>query len=162
MKGNGQMNYSKTIEMKESSFEGAVDFENKKVKDYINSKLEKEGLNMDKEIVNKQAQKVLDIAEQLNCDDNYFFTTTFERYCVQNEILENLKSAVESDGMFVKKEYVKGRENVYTHPAITDYNRTTDSANKTVGTLMRIIKIFGDKQNRDTKDPLLELISGYK
>lgn len=155
------MNYSKTIEMKESSFEGAVDFENKKVKDYINSKLEKEGLNMAKEIVNKQAQKVLNIAEQLNCDDNYFFTTTFERYCVQNEILENLKSAVESDGMLVKKEYVKGRENVYTHPAITDYNRTTDSANKTVAILLRVIKTFGNKKETEP-DPLLELISGYK
>ena len=57
---------------------------------------------------------------------------------------------------------IKGKENVCTHPTITDYNRMTDNANKTIDALMRIIKIFGDKQNKDTKDPLLELISGYK
>ena len=111
---------------------------------------------------NYKTQGAVNIAEQFNCGNNYLFTTTFKRYCVQNEILENLKSAIESDGMLVKKEYIKGRENVYTHPAITDYNRTTDSANKTVGTLMRIVKVFGEKQNEAEKDPLLELISGYK
>lgn len=155
------MNYSKTIEMKESSFEGAVDFENKKVKDYINSKLEKEGLNMDKEIVNKQAQKILDIAEQFNCEDNYFFTSTLKRYCVQNGILEKLQAIIAEGGALVKKEYVKGRENLYTHPAIMDYNRTADSANKTVAILLRVIKTFGNKKETEP-DPLLELISGYK
>ena len=59
------------------------------------------------------------------------------------------------------KEYVKGRKNVYSHPAISDYNRTTDSANKTVVTLMKIITTLRDRQDSGEPDPLLELLSGH-
>ena len=58
------------------------------------------------------------------------------------------------------KEYVKGRKNVYSHPAISDYNRTTDNANKTVVTLMKIITTLRDRQDGGEPDPLLELLSG--
>ena len=65
------------------------------------------------------------------------------------------------DGMLVKKEYVKGRKNLYSNPAVNAYNRTADSANKTVQTLMRIIKDFnGSAAKEKVKDPLLELING--
>ena len=138
-----------------------MDFENKKIKDYVHFKSGKDGVNMDKETLNRQAQKKLDIAEQFNCEDNYFFTTTFERYCVQSEILESLEGIIKESGPLIKKEYVKGRENLYTHPAITDYNKTSDSANKNVAILLRVIKTFGNKKETEP-DPLLELISGCK
>ena len=58
-------------------------------------------------------------------------------------------------------EYVKNRKNVYTHPAIQDFNRTTDSANKTVQTLMKIIKSFtGEDLENVDEDPLLKIING--
>ena len=59
------------------------------------------------------------------------------------------------------KEYVKGRENVYTHPAVSEYNRTTDSANRTVQTLMKIIKDLGKEQDdEEEEDPLMKLLNG--
>ena len=66
------------------------------------------------------------------------------------------------DGILVTKEYVKGRENVYSHPAITDYNRTTDSANKTVATLMKIITTLRDQNDDNEPDPLLEILAGNR
>ena len=45
-------------------------------------------------------------------------------------------------GPVIEKEYVKGRPNVCTNPAIQDYNRTATAANSTVHTLIDIIKAF--------------------
>ena len=117
---------------------------------------------MDKINLDKQVQEILNIAEQHDLDQNFFFLTTFERYRVQIEILKNLKQIFEEDGVLVKKEYVKGRQNIYSHPAITSYNHTADSANKTVSTLMRIIKTFKDPQNESEIDPLLEILSNVR
>lgn len=110
--------------------------------------------------LNEQAEEILKVAEAYNVDKNFFFVTTFRRYMVQIKILNELELSIKEDGVLVTKEYVKGRKNVYSHPAIQDYNRTTDSANKTVATLMRIIKNFiGDDGDNET-DPLLKLING--
>jgi hypothetical protein len=92
--------------------------------------------------------------------NNYLFVTTFERYQVQLNILEELEQTIKEQGVLTSKEYVRGSKNLYTHPAVSDYNRTTDSANKTVSTLMRIIKSFGVEDNSEEQDPLLEIING--
>ena len=55
---------------------------------------------------------------------------------------------------------MKGETNLYSHPAVTQFNRTTDSANKTVVTLMKIITTLRDRQNGGEPDPLLDLLSG--
>ena len=115
---------------------------------------------MNKVSLNKQAQEILRIAEQHGVEQNFFFLTTFKRYQVQLQILNDLEKTIKQDGILVTKEYVKGRKNVYFHPAISDYNRTTDSANKTVVTLMKIITTLRDRQDEDEPDPLLEILSG--
>lgn len=113
------------------------------------------------EAMYKRAEEILQIAEGYNVDKNFFFKTAFERYLVQLRILDELKKTIESDGVLVTKEYVKNRKNVYTHPAISGFNRTTDSANKTLGTLMKIIKNFnGDESADEAQDPLMRLING--
>lgn len=110
--------------------------------------------------LNEQAQEILKIAEGYNVDKNFFFITTFKRYLVQINILNELESSIKADGVLVTKEYVKNRKNVYTHPAIQDFNRTTDSANKTVSTLMKIIKSFTVEDLDNIEDPLLKIING--
>lgn len=116
---------------------------------------------MEKKEIKARAEQIMTLAETSGVKDNYFFVTTFERYQTQLLILEELKQAIEDEGMLVSKEYVKGRKNLYTNPAVSDYNRTTDSANKTVSTLMRIIKSFCDGGNGEDADSLMELINGY-
>ena len=107
----------------------------------------------------KQAQEVLRIAQERGVEQNFFFITTFERYQVQLNILEDLKNKIEEDGALVTKEYVKGRENVYAHPAISEYNKTCTSANQTVATLIKIVKSLskGDGKTKE-KDVLLEAL----
>lgn len=108
----------------------------------------------------QQEKEIIRLAEISGAQGNYFFITTFERYKMQIKILDELKARIEEDGTLVTKEYVKGRGNVYTHPAISEYNRTTDSANKTVSTLIKIIKGFMSEDAEGDIDPLLSIING--
>jgi hypothetical protein len=110
--------------------------------------------------LDEQAEEIIKLAEKSGLQSNYFFVTTFERYKMQIKILSELKDRIEEDGALVTKEYVKGRGNLYTHPAISEYNRTTDSANKTVGTLIKIINGFKEDQKEADIDPLVAIING--
>lgn len=111
--------------------------------------------------LNKQAKEIIKIAEKNGVEANYFFVTTFNRYLMQLDILKGLEDSIKNDGLLVNKEYVKGRKNLYSSPAVKEYNRTTDSANKTVATLMKIIKNFNVADGEDEEiDPLLEAING--
>jgi hypothetical protein len=95
-----------------------------------------------------QAEELLKMAASAGLEQNYFFTTTFDRYQTQIDILAKLKAVIEGEGILIAKEYVKGRENLYTHPAIKEYNSTTNAANRTVSTLIDIIaKLRPDKGN---------------
>ena len=107
--------------------------------------------------LNQQAQEILKIAEKHGVEQNFFFLTTFKRYQVQINILNDLEKTIKSENTLVTKEYVKGRENIYTHPAITEYNKTSTAANQTVQTLVRIITTLRD-DNLDDGNELLEFL----
>ena len=108
----------------------------------------------------EQAEVIIKQAEERGVENNYLFVTTFDRYQTQIKILEELKTAIAEEGMTVKKEYVKGRKNVYTNPAVSEYNKTTDSANRTVTALIKIINGFGNNQDKEAKDPLMDILNG--
>ena len=109
--------------------------------------------------LNQQAQEILKIAEKHGVEQKFFFITTFKRYQVQINILNDLERAIKEQGTLVTKEYVKGRENIYTHPAITEYNKTSNGANQTVQTLMKIITTLRD-EGSDSADELIAFIRG--
>lgn len=115
----------------------------------------------EKALLEKQAQEILHIAEQHGVEQNFFFITTFKRYQVQINILNDLELAIKSDGTMVTKEYVKGRGNIYTHPAITEYNKTANGANQTVTTLMKIIATMRD-DDEDNENELLNFLKSRK
>ena len=110
--------------------------------------------------LDQQAEEIIRIAEEAGVQTNYFFLTTFRRYQTQISVLNKLEEIIAESDTLVTKEYVKGRENLYTNPAITEYNRTTDSANKTVSTLIRIINGFRQEDEERDEDPLLKIING--
>ena len=107
----------------------------------------------------EQAQEIIRIAQEHGVEQNFFFITTFKRYQVQITILTELEKKIQQDGALVTKEYVKGRQNVYTHPAISEYNKTSTAANQTVATLIKIIKSLrnGDEEN-EGEDELLRAL----
>lgn len=115
--------------------------------------------NKKKDLI-QQANEIIKMAEASGVQSNYFFVTTFKRYQRQLKMLEGLEEAMDENGMFVSKEYVKGRKNLYSNPAVSDYNRTTDSANKTVSTLIKIIKEFNVEGMAEEDDLLMKTING--
>ena len=107
----------------------------------------------------EQAKEVLRIAQEHGVEQNFFFITTFKRYQVQINILTELEKKVQEEGALVTKEYVKGRKNVYTHPAIGEYNKTSTAANQTVATLIKIIKSLRNGEDEDGgEDELLKAL----
>ena len=108
----------------------------------------------------QQAEEIMKMAESSGLQENYFFKTTFERYLTQLDILSKLKVTIDSSEALVEKEYVKGRACVVVNPAITEFNRTTDSANKTVQTLIKILKGFKASDSGNEQDALLSIING--
>ena len=112
--------------------------------------------------INEKAQEILRIAEQYGVEKNFLFITTFKRYTVQLKVLNELENAINENGATVTKEYVKGRQNLYTNPAIKEYNNAVNSANKTVSTLMSIIKTNSSNYNEENNedDPLMRALNG--
>ena len=99
----------------------------------------------------EQANEILQKAEERGVQSNFFFVTTFKRYQVQMKILANLEKEISEDGALVEKEYVKGRKNLYTNPAIGEYNKTATAANGTVATLINIVKALSDEASSGSK-----------
>ena len=104
--------------------------------------------------LNDQAMKVLEIAEKKGVQTNFFFVTTFKRYQVQMKILSDLEKAIAEYGMTVTKEYVKGRQNLVSNPAITEYNKTATAANGTVQTLIKIVQSFARDEGESASNTL--------
>lgn len=119
--------------------------------------------------LNEQAQEILRIAAEHGVEQNFFFITTFKRYQVQIQLLADLEKTIKAEGPLVSKEYVKGRKNVYTHPAIAEYNKTSTAANQTVQTLMKIVmKMRNDDDGPGTDggggtgDELMDFLRGRR
>ena len=100
---------------------------------------------MNKKELERQASEILARAKEKGVSQNFFFETTFERYRMQLQILADLEVAIKEHGPLVTKEYVKGRENLVTNPAITEYNKTSTAANGTVSTLIKIVESITDE-----------------
>ena len=99
--------------------------------------------------IQQQAAEVLKRAEERGVQTNFFFVTTFKRYQVQMKILADLEKAIDEYGATVTKEYVKGRQNLVSNPAITEYNKTATAANNTVSTLIKIVDSFSGEEKTD-------------
>ena len=98
----------------------------------------------------EQANEILRIAQKFGVEQNFLFLTTFKRYQVQLTILNELEQKIKEDGTLVTKEYVKGRENVYSNPLVKDLPRHLDSANRTLQTMLEIITKLGRKQEKES------------
>lgn len=110
----------------------------------------------------KTVKQFIEKAKDIGIADDFLFLSTLERYETQVEILRRLQEIIDEGDAVVTKEYVRGRGNLYTNPAITEYNKTTDSANKTVQTLDNLMKSqMAEVLKREKQqDPLINLLGG--
>lgn len=119
-----------------------------------------------KTALDKQADEIMKIAEDSGVRSNFFFRTTFQRYLVQVKNADRIEAklkALDDNQITTTKSYQKGEKNLYINPLFSEFNKTTDSANKTVNTLLKIIREFKVGSGEDEKkeeDPLVKLING--
>lgn len=78
--------------------------------------------------IEEKAKGILTDAEKCGIADNSFFKTLYHLLMVQITMLGELEKSFKEDGATITKEYVKGRENVYCHPAVDKYVKVSDSA----------------------------------
>ena len=93
----------------------------------------------------EQAREILTIAKEYGIEQSFLFSTTFEKYMTQLEILERFKKELPNDD----EKCTKAKA----------YNGAADSSNKTLGSLIRLITTMRDEKQRKVKDPLLEILS---
>lgn len=99
----------------------------------------KKDTNIIKIDLNEQAKEILEKATAKGVENSFMFVTTFKRYQEQIQHLAELEKAIKEDGLMVTKEYVKGRQNIYVHPAVNAYNATCAGADRTAQLLIRYI-----------------------
>lgn len=96
------------------------------------------------------------VAKEYGVDKNPFFQSTLSNYETVQVSIDLIHQVLVSESeLTVTKEYVKGRENTYLHPAVKELPRQVDIANKTMDTMLKIIEQFGSVKE---SDELLEFI----
>lgn len=77
--------------------------------------------------IQELAKGILEEAKERGFGDDPSFLTSYKMIEVQVDMLDNLEKSFKEDGATITKEYVKGRENIYVHPAIDKYTKISDS-----------------------------------
>lgn len=114
----------------------------------------------DKANLEERANEIMRIAESYGAEKNYVFITTFRSMQDIVYVLETLMEEIRSGDAIVTKEYVKGRENRYVNPAVSEYNKTMKTFNDTVATVMKIIDGFKTDDGGEEEDPLIAILRG--
>lgn len=104
----------------------------------------------------KEAQRLLELSAAYGMEDDYLFQTTFQRYEQLLKIMGKLQVVIDQEGALTTKEYVKGRQNIYAHPAIGEYVKTSAAANQTVSALIRILTSARSSPASNEADELLQ------
>ena len=99
----------------------------------------------------------MELARRYGVDDNALFVASAKQYATQQKVIENIRKALdEEDSLMTSKEYVKGRVNVYANPLVRELPKHSDSANKTLNTMLDIVIKLGRPQETTSRlDDLL-------
>lgn len=89
----------------------------------------------------KELKEIEDAAKAANCDTNFLYRSTLDRYLILIELLAKAEEDMKK-GLTITKVTPKGAEMEIANPAIQIYNQTASAANSTVSTLLRVIRQF--------------------
>lgn len=112
-----------------------------------------------KKKIKETAEMAIATAEEKGLTDNELYKTTLQRYRMQIHILEDLEKTINESSALITKEYVKGRENIYTHPAIKAYSSTAVSANNTALCLLKIVGAEAEKSKKEDESELMKFLN---
>jgi len=100
-----------------------------------------------------RAKKILDRAREKGDEQALLFETIFQQYLETLDHRQKLRDAIVKDGTTVTKEYVKGRQNIYVHPALAAYAQQGKLLLNTAQTLMTLIREkIADADDQDEFD----------
>ena len=101
----------------------------------------------------ERAQKILKKAREKGDEQALLFETIFQQYLETLDHRQKLREAIVKDGATVTKEYVKGRQNLYVHPALAAYAQQGKLLLNTAQTLMTLIREkIADSDDQDDFD----------
>ena len=100
-----------------------------------------------------RAQRILKKAREKGDEQALLFETIFQQYLETLDHRQKLRDAIVKDGATVTKEYVKGRQNIYVHPAMAAYAQQGKLLLNTAQTLMTLIREkIADSDDQDDFD----------
>ncbi len=100
--------------------------------------------------------ELLKMAKEYGVEKNALFVSAAKQYTVQMKIIDSIEKILSDADLIVSKEYVKSRENVYSHPLVKELPKHADSANRTLASMLDIISKLGKKV--EAKSELGELM----
>ena len=90
----------------------------------------------------KELMEIEDAARAANCDTNFLYRTTLDRYVTQTDLIIAAEKDLQENGLTVIRVTPKGAEVETENPAIRIYNQTASAANSTISALLRIVQTF--------------------
>ena len=102
---------------------------------------------------------IMSLAKEKGVSEDALFLQTLKNYQTIQLAIAKIDEILKNDETTITKEYVKGRENIYLHPAIKELSKLSDSSNKTLTMLLTII----EKNGNDSKhDELFEFLRDHE
>ncbi len=102
-------------------------------------------------------KEIMQMAQSYGVAENALFQTALKNYETVQKSIRLINETLDNEELTVKKEYVKGRENVCIHPLIKELPKHVEMANKTIDLLMKIITTYGVVSE---SDELIDFIGG--
>ena len=112
-------------------------------------------MNKNERNIKELAKGILAEAEERGFGNDPSFLTSYKMVEVQVSMLDQLEIAFKEDGTTITKEYVKGRENIYVHPAIDKYTKISDSCFNKIMKLKEMLE-KSQPQDDDVLDKYLD------
>lgn len=100
----------------------------------------------------EELKEIEEAAEAANCDTNFFYRTTLDRYVDQLDLLEKARKSIEEDGLTIIQITPRGAEREIPNPAVQTYNQTASASNSTVQTLLRIVQTYKFMAAKEDED----------
>ena len=92
---------------------------------------------------------IMSLAEEKGVSENALFLQTLKNYQTLQIAIGKIDDILRNDETTITKEYIKGRENVYLHPAVKELSKLSDSSNKVLTMLLTIIDKASEEGHHD-------------
>lgn len=100
----------------------------------------------------EELKEIEEAAKAANCDTNFFYRTTLDRYVDQLDLLEKARKSIEEDGLTIIQITPRGAAREIPNPAVQTYNQTASASNSTVQTLLRIVQTYKFMAAKEDED----------